>query len=346
MKGIAHFLTGIALATCFPAVVAQARQGSLLPVLAGVGAMLPDLLDFRFVRYLVRYDAEIDPGPVPDAATAKTAAASVAGALARTMRDAFERGTPQRVIAHTLRLGADLWRRYTICFEPERGEVAVRMGPLINTGGVDTPGTLPPDAIAARRLGIPLSDSYSRCYDVGAFTGPSFTFAREGDTLAIHFLDWHHGWTHSLPLAVLAGLVAGALVGLAWGEAAGRWSGLLVAMGAAAHAVEDQLGYMGCGLAWPMIRRRLPGLRLLHASEAVPNFLVVWTSLALILFNLDRFGGPGLLPLGPYVLLAIVLPWLILGSLHLARRRRATAEPALSPTADAERLAEAGGLGQ
>ncbi len=346
MKGIAHFLTGIALATCFPAVVAQARQGSLLPVLAGIGAMLPDLLDFRFVRYLVRYDAEIDPGPVPDAATAHAAAQSVADALVRAMREAYDHSVPQRVISHTLRLGADLWRRYTICFDSERGEVAVRIGPLVNTGGVEAPGAQPPEATARRRLGFPLSDDYSRCYDVAAFTGPSFTFAREGNTLAVRFLDWHHGWTHSLLLAVLAGLIVGAPVGLAWGETAGLWSGLLVAIGAAAHAVEDQLGYMGCGLAWPAIRRRLPGLRLLHASEAVPNFLVVWTSLALILLNLDRFGGPGRLPLIPYVLLAIVAPWAILGGIHLVRRHRAPLDPAGSPLADAERLAEADGLGQ
>ena len=66
MKGIAHFLTGVAIATCFPEVVQQAAGGGLLPVLGGVAGILPDTLDFKFVRYFERYDLEIDPGQSGD----------------------------------------------------------------------------------------------------------------------------------------------------------------------------------------------------------------------------------------------------------------------------------------
>jgi hypothetical protein len=68
MKGIAHFISGVAIATFFPEVVRQAADGSLLPVLGGVAGILPDTLDFKFVRYFERYDLEIDPGPNPDRA--------------------------------------------------------------------------------------------------------------------------------------------------------------------------------------------------------------------------------------------------------------------------------------
>ena len=54
MKSIAHFLTGIAIATLFPEVVHRAAEGSLLPVLGGIAGVLPDTLDFKFVRYLYR----------------------------------------------------------------------------------------------------------------------------------------------------------------------------------------------------------------------------------------------------------------------------------------------------
>jgi hypothetical protein len=54
MKGIAHFVTGVAIATFFPEVVESAAQGSLLPMLGGVAGILPDTLDFKFVRYLER----------------------------------------------------------------------------------------------------------------------------------------------------------------------------------------------------------------------------------------------------------------------------------------------------
>ena len=54
MKGIAHFITGVAIATMFPEVVEQAAGGSLLPVLGGIAGILPDTIDFRFTRYLYR----------------------------------------------------------------------------------------------------------------------------------------------------------------------------------------------------------------------------------------------------------------------------------------------------
>jgi len=103
MKGIAHFITGVAIATFFPEVVRQAAEGSLLPVLGGIAGILPDTLDFKFARYFERYDLEIDPGPQPDA---RDIAERVVGA----MRQAYETGRPQNVALHTIRLGADLWR--------------------------------------------------------------------------------------------------------------------------------------------------------------------------------------------------------------------------------------------
>ena len=66
MKGISHFITGVALATFFPDVVHQGAAGSLLRVLGGVGGILPDTIDFKFARYWERFDVEIDPGLDPD----------------------------------------------------------------------------------------------------------------------------------------------------------------------------------------------------------------------------------------------------------------------------------------
>jgi len=36
MKGIAHFVTGVTIATFFPEVVQQAAGGSVLPMLGGI----------------------------------------------------------------------------------------------------------------------------------------------------------------------------------------------------------------------------------------------------------------------------------------------------------------------
>ncbi len=116
MKGIAHFLTGIALATFFPEVVHEAESGSLLPVLGGLGALIPDVLDFKFVQFWEDYDFEIDPGSEPDAD-------AIAEVIVNAIHTAHATSQPMHLIAHTIRLRADLWRRYTIAFYPEEGEI-------------------------------------------------------------------------------------------------------------------------------------------------------------------------------------------------------------------------------
>jgi membrane-bound metal-dependent hydrolase YbcI (DUF457 family) len=278
----------------------------------------------------------------------RAAAEAVADALVRVMGEAFA-GQPRRVIAHTVRVNVDCWRRYTIALDSGTGTLIVRMGPLVTTGGVSLPGQeRPPDSAssegaAVRKLNFPLAGETSREYDVDIFNGPSFTFRREGTHLRVDFLDWHHRWTHSLTLAVATGLVLGLGVMLAWGNVQGRWAALVAMLGAAAHVLEDQLGHMGCNLLWPLTRERTPGPGLLHAGDPIPNFLVVWTSLAVILYNLDRFGGPGLLSAGTYLPLVVGLPWLLLGSAHLLSLRKVTNQAAgeTHDVGDFERRAEA-----
>jgi membrane-bound metal-dependent hydrolase YbcI (DUF457 family) len=256
------------------------------------------------------------------------------------MREAYETGEPRRLVAHTVRVGHDLWRRYTLRFSPSSGTVSVRIGPLVNTGHVTYPGTAPPDARwITRTVPVPFSHSYSSEYHIDSFSGPCFRFTRQDDKLVVDFLDWHHRWTHSLPMALLAGVVLGALCTLVWGATTGLWCGLLATLGYGVHILEDQLGHMGSNLFWPLTRRRIRGLGLLHATDAIPNFLVVWTCLVLILLNLDRFGGAAILPIPAYLGVGLGLPWLVLGIVHLRRRlgRQPDNPEAL---AKVERLAE------
>ncbi|HNT77496.1 MAG TPA: metal-dependent hydrolase [Anaerolineae bacterium] len=337
MKGISHFITGVALATFFPEVVQQAALGGLLPMLGGIGGILPDTIDFKFARYWEKFDVEIDPGPAPDAA-------AIADALVDAMRAAYATRRDQNVIAHTLRLGADLWREYVIRFDPEAGEVAVKIGPLVNTGQVPYAGTEPEGAAEVRRfVGVPLVHTYSDEYKVNIFSGPTFRFARAGDKLVVHFLDWHHRWTHSLLLAVGVGLLMGLLIGLLTGDwHLGRWGGLVTWLGFSGHILEDQLGHMGSNLFWPLTHHRIPGPGLIHAGDAIPNFLTVWTSLALILFNLDRFSATPHLPPGPYLLGAVSVPWLLLGGAYIAGKlRQKRAQPSPESQRQSEQIAEA-----
>ncbi|MBN1810898.1 MAG: metal-dependent hydrolase [Anaerolineae bacterium] len=319
MKGITHFITGVAIATFFPEVVQQAAGGSLLPMLGGIGGILPDTLDFKFARYFERYDLEIDPGPEPDA---RQIAEQVVGA----MRRAYETGKSQNVMLHTIRLGGDLWRQYTIRFDPARNEVAVRIGPVVNTGQVPFLGSEPPPLSspplggkeggreARAKVGVPMVHTYDAENTIDIFSGPSFRFERKGDRLHVHFLDWHRRWSHSLTLAMALGLLGWLLFG--------KWGGLVIGLGFVGHIVEDQLGFMGSNLLYPLTKGRVIGAQLLRSGDAIPNFLTVWVAVMAILFNLDRFSARPMLDPWWFLGLAVALPVVVLGGLYQWQRWR------------------------
>jgi membrane-bound metal-dependent hydrolase YbcI (DUF457 family) len=326
VKGIAHFISGIAVATFFPAAVRQAADGSLLLALAGLFALLPDTLDFRFTRYLTPFDVEIDPHPDDLDAQA------IADRIATTMRNAFEAGQPKSIQLHTLRLGPSLWRQYAIRFSPTVGEVSVRIGPIVDTSGAPLPGTIPLENAAGRAtVGLPLLPTYDAEIKVDAFSGPAFRFERHSDAIHVIFLPWHRRWTHSLPLAGAIGLGIALLLGPV--------AGLVSALAWATHVLQDQLGHMGSNLFWPLTRRRSAGLGLLHSGDPLPNFVTVWTAVALILFNLDRFSATPRLPTLPYLLASVLLPLLILITSLWRARHRAT-HPSPEALRGAEILAE------
>ncbi len=329
MKGIAHFITGVAIATFFPEVVREAAEGSLLPVLGGVAGILPDTLDFKFARYFERYDLEIDPGPEPDAQ-------EIAERIAGAMRKAYETGRPQNVMLHTVRLGADLWRQYVVRFDPARSEVGVRIGPVVTTGQVPFPSSEPEGAKEARvQVGVPMVHTYDAENRVDIFSGPSFRFVRKGDRLYVHFLDWHRRWSHSLTLAAVLGLVVAGVAALAEWLRRGAlshtpmWAGLVAGLGFAGHVLEDQLGFMGSNLFYPFTKERSLGLQLLHSGDAIPNFLTVWTAAALILFNLDRFSASPRLDAPLFLLLAVALPLGVLGTLYRLQQQGREEDEAL-----------------
>ncbi|MBN1953565.1 MAG: metal-dependent hydrolase [Anaerolineae bacterium] len=321
MKGITHFISGVAIATFFPEVVQGAAAGSVLPMLGGIAGILPDTLDFKFARYFEKYDLEIDPGSEPEA---RDIAERVVGA----MRKAYETDDPQNVMLHTVRLGGDLWRQYVIRFDPAENEIAVRIGPVVNTGQVPFPGSEPEGAEEVRlKVGVPMVHTYDAENKIDIFSGPSFKFERRGDQLHVHFLDWHRRWSHSLTLAAALGLGAAGTAALVELLAQGGlsrlplWMGLVVGLGFAGHVLEDQLGFMGSNLFFPFSKRRAIGLQLLRSGDAIPNFLTVWTAVALIVFNLDRFSAAPRLDPILYLLLAVALPFVVLGGLYWLQRR-------------------------
>jgi membrane-bound metal-dependent hydrolase YbcI (DUF457 family) len=329
MKGIAHFAVGVAVATFFPEIVQDAAWSLAFgPVLAGIAGLLPDTLDFKLLRYLQQPDEVIDPArcdPVGSGAglpDPRPMATRIAAAVDR----ACESGRRVRLQLHTLKLGSDLWRRWSVEFDVPQRQVHVRLGPVVTTGQVALAGSAPPSPMvgsAPVRAPLLFPDGGEIVVDI--FSGPSLALEPVGDGVEVVFLPWHRAWTHSLLVVVMLGLL-GCLLAPVYG--------LALALAALAHILVDQLGFMGSNLLFPLTRRRTRGLGLFHSGDALPNFLAVWTSGVLILWNLDRFSAQPILAPWPYFSLALALPALLLLGASLGSRQ-AQSRPIAAPMAEA-----------
>ncbi len=315
MKGFTHFMSGLAAASCFPQAVAAATDGNpLYFILGGVAALLPDTLDFKVLRYFYRHDAELIPDPLdPDPQW-------IADAMAAAIDEAARRQRPFRLRLHTIRLAADRWQRYRIRLDPARRQVTASLAEITDTGGNPEPGAPPAPCEATADFHVPLRLQYTAVTLVDIFDGPHFEMIPEPDgTVTAAFIPWHRHCSHSLCF----GIIPAALAGWVWGTTAGA----VVFCAHAAHALVDQLGYMGSNLFWPFTRRRTPGLMWHHAAQSLPNLAVVWISALLIYANLAMGTAladdtmPGRLRL---VLLGGVLPFALLAR---QRPRVQTAAP-------------------
>jgi membrane-bound metal-dependent hydrolase YbcI (DUF457 family) len=236
---------------------------------------------------------------------------------------------------HTIRVGADGWRRYTVGFDAEAGEVVVSMGPLVSTAQRALPGSEPRSTTEARAaIGVPFGSTDTALVTVDAFTGPTLTFVPERGRVDVRFLDWHRRWTHSLAFAAVVGLLVGIAGGVVETLIRGRpvriaWTAALVAtLGVVGHIAVDQMGSMGSNLLCPFTRRRTRGLGWIHSGDSIPNFLSVWVSAAAALVNLDRFASRQRLDLLWFIGLAVGLPTAVLGVLYWRQRVRGDTGPA------------------
>jgi membrane-bound metal-dependent hydrolase YbcI (DUF457 family) len=334
MKGIVHFLSGLAVATFFPeAVTLAAAQSSLILVLGGIGGLLPDTLDFRLSRFMERPDVDIDPHPAHP--NPQEIAEGVAEAINRAA------ATKRKLVMQlrTMRLGPDRWRQYSLRLDVENRMVIVKLGPVVNTsqmwvpdgeGGPSTAfwnipssnwGHSPAqdeNAERERRIGCAqvncqMLPTYGEETLIDIFGGPSFALEWRGGQVEVDFIPWHRQWSHSLTCAALFGLLAGVLFGAT--------AGAITALAYAMHIAEDQLGFLGSNLFFPFTRRRVAGLKWVHSGDAAANFFTVWTMLVIILFNLDRFSTRPLIDPLPYFGI-VWLPVFVLFVAYLANRSR------------------------
>jgi membrane-bound metal-dependent hydrolase YbcI (DUF457 family) len=293
MKGFTHFISGIAVATFFPQAVHMASQEqSFILCLGGIFGIMPDTLDFKFARYFHKSDFEIRPNP--NDLSAQKIAETVAQCIEKANRDGSS-----TVQLHTMQLGANLWRSYSLGFDSVTSEVVVEIGPLVDTGQIPFIGTEPKtDAQARVKVSCGFFQDFDKKSQISIMTGPCFEFVKRPDgRVQIVFLPWHRTWSHSLTLGFLVSVLVGIIAYLTVGVgphpelySIPRWFlyPLIIFCGSLVHILEDSTGFMGNNLFYPFTKDRTTGLGFMSAAEAIPNFLFVWTSIVCILFNLDR----------------------------------------------------------
>ena len=328
MKGITHFLTGVATASCFPLAIRTAfEEKSFLMLYGGFCGILPDTLDFKFARYFWEFDHIVSL--TEENLDAKLAAETVA----RAIDEAAATGKPVRVKLNVMRISTNYYRTVAIQIDGERKEVTAHVGPLktmshvmargetlpsdaarfraiaekgpvavlgeIARGSACLPGTMPEPEIAhVAKFQADVNNTYYADSEIGIFSGPDWQFARQEDgRVRIDFIPWHRHWSHSITLGLLLGPLGFLIFGLSgWLSGLGLVNPFSIAaafIGPLAfwsHVFVDQLGHLGSNLFPPWTHWRSLGLKWSTSSSAFGNQMVNYLSLMIILWNINAYG--------------------------------------------------------
>ncbi|NUM36296.1 MAG: metal-dependent hydrolase [Candidatus Brocadiae bacterium] len=312
MKGLTHFISGLAAATFFPQAVQMAHtESSFILVLGGIFGILPDTIDFKFAQFFEKYHYRVDPDPnKPDTQ-------AIANTLAQAINDTHTSGKPKSILFNTIKKGADLWRQYRLYFDIENSKVRVTMGPLVNTSKKVYPGTeIEGVKVAEASLNCKLCPQvYDKETYVDIMSGPSFCFIPQKDgSVKMDFLSWHRRWSHSLTAGLFLGILGWLFLGLWLGFGKALIYGIVITAGFWVHVLEDQLGYMGSNLFWPFTKEKTVGTKSMHSGDAMPNFCTVWLALILIFYNLSQYGDNSLqgMPFLVYFAYTFIVPLFVL----------------------------------
>jgi membrane-bound metal-dependent hydrolase YbcI (DUF457 family) len=290
MKGLTHFVVGAAVASCFPqAAELTIMHQSLILALGGVFGILPDTLDFKLAMFIEENDYIIDPATkefLKDPMNMNsTDPQRVAAKIAQAIDEAWDTGREIRLQLHTVQVAGDLWRHYEVFYDTVNNEVVAELGPTVTMSQVPTefpkiPRDFKEEGRAKTKCNI--LQTQKRASRVDIFNGPSFGYMRKGDEgVEIIFLPWHRQWSHSPAMAIIFGALGWFIFGKIYG--------LVIGLAFLAHILLDLTGFMGANLAWPIRQRRTTGGQFLKASNPIANFLVIWFSGILVLWNLNNF---------------------------------------------------------
>ncbi|MFH1415648.1 MAG: metal-dependent hydrolase [Elusimicrobiota bacterium] len=357
MKGLTHFISGVAAATFIPIVsrmsvsskmdVADAASSMIL-VLAGMYGMLSDTLDFKLGQYLEQPDFEVDPDPRnPDPQL-------MADTFAAAVEKASQTGKEVKIQFFPIQLGASRWRQYCIIFGNK--EVSVQINEIVSTSQVPIPGTaytgervgtahfskqLKPESSETdwlnalvrfarkciRGENAPKTDIKPSTIDILSSTMFGLKTEKDGK-IFFNWLPWHRTWSHSY---VFGAFLTIPVFMISYFIGIQNWwlYGTVAFIGFATHITEDMTGHIGGSLLWPFMKERTEGLELFKASNPATNFSVIYTAFLLIIWNIDRFttqyitgGEASALVSWQFFILFLVIPLTIYFSLLAFIRKR------------------------
>lgn len=292
MKGITHFVVGVATASCFPAVVVAAGSGSVSHfLLGGIAGLLPDTIDFKFIRFFAEHDILVVSDPLePDAS-------AIADAIAYAMNKAHETHRSVYIRLNTIPIGSDEWLRYHVRFVayPEeapghgaRWAVSVSFGPIVDGGGLPI-ATHEAVKVQSSERWLPcrVGIEYEASLTIDILEGPLLEMHPSDDGRIVPILiPWHRRFSHSIAACMIVSLCTALLLS--------PTHGMIVFFAYGAHIAVDQLGYMGSSLFFPFIRGRVRGMRITHSGDGFWNFFLVWAPCLLISWNLMRLSDVSL----------------------------------------------------
>ncbi len=313
MKGLTHFISGVAMGSFIPAAVRMANNkidNSLILGLGGLFGIMPDTLDFKVGQFFSQadYDVDVDQNNLNPQ--------DMAEQIAKGINDAWETGRYVKVQLYPIRLGVDLWRQYVVKFDGEKNEVVVVINEIVNTSQTPYLGTAPKTNRVGRcRVKGKMLETHGKPSVVDIMSGPQFGFIKRAGQVEVEFLPWHRTWSHSYVLGFILSSVVWVLASLVAGWDKGWLYGLVAFLGYAIHITEDLTGHMGGSLLWPFQKDRTNGLCLFKASNPHANFTVDYIAVTLLLFNLNRFAPRPYFAMGAwqYLLYVIAIPLVIYG---------------------------------
>lgn len=337
MRGLTHFICGAMVATMFAsAMTGVVENKSLIILVAAFFGLLPDTLDFKFNQYVETHHVTIDPHP--DNPNPRGIAEELAGAINEAGK--LRPGQMVKVRLHSMRIGPDLWKEYAVFFDIRKKEVKVRMGPECTTGRAMVPETEPPEekAVGTAPFEPRVIDPYGRPSEIASFSGPSFGFQRRKDgAVEVIFLQWHRRSGHSLTMGAFFAAIVYLLTSLAGSTIPHVWAAA-VFFAWALHIILDQYGHMGNNLFWPFTKGRNQGLGLVSAADPFWNFFTIYSAIAIIFWNMNRFAPSpermmfGLeIPIWYYLLFVVVIPFGVLGALIIIHRSLTKKEREVPP---------------